>query len=302
MTASRVRLGAVGYLNARPLVYGLERQPRFELRYDIPSECARLLHAHDIDVGLIPSIEYLRGPQPYMFVPGPAVISRGAVASVAIYTRVEPRDIRSIAMDTSSRTSVALATVMLRRAYGVRPDAVPMAPDLESMLAQADAALIIGDTALLLDHTKVGLPLSSPDGVGGTGRPDTTDVAAPVDLSATDSSAVRKIDLGELWTQTTGLPFVYAAWAGWTGALRPDDVRALRQARDEGVADSDAVARAYYPDDPEREAVARRYLRDNIRYFLGDEELDGLRTFYRYAAEERLVPSAGELRFFSEQA
>ena len=108
-----VRLGAVGYLNARPLVYGLDREPRFDLRYDIPSECARLLHARAIDVGLIPSIEYLRGPQPYAFVPGPAVTSRGEVASVAIYTRREPRDIRSIAMDTSSRTSVALSTVLL---------------------------------------------------------------------------------------------------------------------------------------------------------------------------------------------
>ena len=147
-----VRLGAVGYLNARPLVYGLDRQPRFDLRYDIPSECARLLHAHAIDVGLIPSIEYLRGPQPYAFVAGPAVTSRGPVASVAIYTAVDPGDIRTIAMDTSSRTSVALATVLLRRAFGAAPDAVPMAPDLDAMLARADAALIIGDNALFLDH------------------------------------------------------------------------------------------------------------------------------------------------------
>ena len=132
----RVRLGAVSYLNARPLVYGLERQPRFDLRYDIPSECARLLHSRAIDVGLIPSIEYLRGPEPYAFVPGPAVTSRGAVASVAIYTRTDPRDIRSIAMDTSSRTSVALSTVLLRRVYGIKPTAMPMAPDLDAMLAR----------------------------------------------------------------------------------------------------------------------------------------------------------------------
>lgn len=262
---TRVRLGAVGYLNARPLVYGLEQHPRFDLRYDIPSECARLLHAHTIDVGLIPSIEYLRGPQPYAFVPGPAVTSRGAVASVAIYTRVEPKDIRSIAMDTSSRTSVALSTILLKREFGVTPDAVPMAPDLETMLGSADAALIIGDLALFLDHA-----------AGG----------------------VEKIDLGRLWTESTGLPFVYAIWAGWTGTLEPDDVRALQRARDEGVADSDEVARAYYPGDSERQAVARRYLRDNIHYVLGDEELDGLRTFYRYAAEQGLVADAGALRFF----
>ena len=151
MSPNRLRLGAVSYLNARPLVYGLERKPRFDLRYDVPSECARLLHGGSIDVGLIPSIEYLRGPQPYVLVPGPAVTSRGPVASVALYTRLEPRDIRSVAMDSSSRTSVALATVMLRRFFGVSPEAVSMAPDLESMLARADAALIIGDLALFLN-------------------------------------------------------------------------------------------------------------------------------------------------------
>ena len=264
-----VRLGAVGYLNARPLVYGLERQPRFHLRYDIPSECAALLHARGIDVGLIPSIEYLRGPQPYLVVPGPAVTSRGPVASVAIYTRVEPRDIKTIAMDTSSRTSVALATVMARRAFGVTPQSVPMAPDLEAMLASADAALIIGDVALFLDHTTVN-----------------------------PQSAIQKIDLGSLWTDSTGLPFVYAVWAGWPDALMPGDVALLQRARDEGVAAADGVAHAYYPDDPGREAVARRYLRDNIRYVLGDDELEGLRTFYRYAAEEGLVSGAQELRFY----
>jgi len=277
-----VRLGAVSYLNARPLVHGLERQPRFDLRYDVPSECAALLHAHRIDVGLIPSIEYLRGPQPYLFVPGPAVTSRGPVASVAIYTRVEPRDIKTIAMDTSSRTSVALATVMARRAFGLTPESVPMAPDLEAMLARADAALIIGDVALFLDHTRVRL------------EPDPTAALAIRNLP----SAIQKIDLGSLWTDFTGLPFVYAVWAGWPDALTPDDVALLRHARDEGVADSDSVAHAYYPDDPGREAVARRYLRDNIRYVLGEEELEGLRTFYRYAAEEGLVSGAQELRFY----
>ena len=261
----RVRIGAVGYLNARPLVYGLERLPRFDLRYDTPSECARLLHAHAIDVGLIPSIEYLRGPHAYAFVPGPAVTSRGPVASVAIYTRVEPRDIRSIAMDTSSRTSVVLSTVLLRRVFGATPEAVPMAPDLDAMLARADAALIIGDVALFLDH---------------------------------EAAGVRKIDLGQLWTESTGLPFVYAVWAGWPDAMSPEDVRLLQRARDEGVADGDGVARAYYPDDADRQAVARKYLRDNIRYYLGWEELEGLQMFYRYATELGLASYDGHLRFY----
>ena len=294
----RLRLGAVGYLNARPLVYGLDRKPRFDLRYDVPSECARLLHDGSIDVGLIPSIEYLRGPGPYALVPGPAVTSRGPVASVALYTRVDPRDIRSIAMDSSSKTSVALATVLVRRSFGVTPDAISMPPDLESMLARADAALIIGDYALFLNP-----PFDSPL---AEGRQSAIDNQSALPKSAIPNqsairnpqSAIQKIDLGELWTTSTGLPFVYAFWAGWPDAVTPDDAEALRQARDEGVAHAEEVARDYYPDDPASEAVAARYLRDNIRYVLGDEELEGLQTFYRYAAELGLVSYDGALRFY----
>jgi chorismate dehydratase len=187
---------------------------------------------------------------------------------VAIYTRRDPHDIRTIAMDTSSRTSVALSTVLLRRRFDVTPEPVPMAPDLESMLAQADAALIIGDVALFLDHAAAG---------------------------------VNKIDLGAEWTAMTGLPFVYACWTGWPGAVTPSEVTVLRQARDAGVAQSDAVAAAYYPDDTPRQAAARRYLRDNIRYFLGHEELEGLTTFYRYASELGLASFDGTLRFYDDE-
>jgi len=263
--SSRVRLGAVGYLNARPLVYGLDAHAGFDVRYDIPSECARLLHAHETDLGLIPSIEYLRGPRPYLLVPGSAVTSQGPVASVAIYTRREPKDIRTIAMDSSSRTSVALATVLLQRRFGRTVDALSMPPDLTTMLASADAALIIGDTALFLDHRAAG---------------------------------AQKIDLGEAWTAWTGLPFVYAFWAGWPDALGPEHVDALQRARAEGVEHSDDVAAAYYPDDAQREDVARRYLRDNIRYVLGSDELEGLKTFYRYATELGLAAYNGTLRFY----
>ena len=263
-----IRLGAVTYLNARPLVHGLERHTQFSIRYDIPSECARLLHARQTDVGLIPSIEYLRGPAPYSIVPGPAVTSRGPVASVAIYTRRDPGDVRTIAMDTSSRTSVVLASVILRRRFHVVAEPAPMAPDLELMLAKADAALIIGDTALFLDHQAAG---------------------------------ARKIDLGQEWTAITGLPFVYACWTGWPDALARPDVEALQRARDEGVAQSDAVAADYYPGDAPRQAVARQYLRDNIRYFLGRDEREGLKTFYRYASELDLVHFDGNLQFYDAE-
>ena len=217
-----VRIGAVTYLNARPLVRGLEQSPgRFEVRYDLPSRCASLLHAGDIDLGLIPSIEYLGGD--YRVVPGVGVVSDGAVASVAIFTRVPVADIRSLALDTSSRTSVALVKVLCARHFGITPVYVSAGPDLAAMLDVADAALLIGEPALLADYERRHL---------------------------------QKIDLGAAWKAMTGLPFVYAFWAGAPDVLTSDDVRRLQQARDDGRRDSDEVAAQYLPQRP-RSAGAR---------------------------------------------
>jgi chorismate dehydratase len=274
-----VTLGAVGYLNAKPLVFGLERSPRFAVRLDLPSRCATLLHEGAIDVGLIPSIEYLRGPagdgHRYRIVPGLAIASQGPVASVALYTKRPIADVRSIAVDTSSRTSVALVRVLCARLFKIEPSIETRGPDLEKMLAASDAALIIGDNALLLDHASVRIE-SDQAGLG----------------------TVEKIDLGEAWTALTGLPFVYAFWAGRPGVLTAEDVRALQEARDAGIRQLDAIARAYFHDAPGRQAIGARYLRDNISYDLGDTERAGLERFYRYAAEIGVAPDAGALRFF----
>jgi chorismate dehydratase len=272
-SSNRVRLGTVGYLNARPLVFGLDRSPRFEVRFDLPSRCAVLLHEGEIDVGLIPSIEYLRGPEGdghrYHIVPGLAIASRGPVASVALYTKRPIADVRSIAMDTSSRTSVALVRVLCARRFGIQPSIEVRGPDLNGMLERCDAALLIGDNALLVDH-------------GARGD-------------------VEKIDLGEVWTAMTGRPFVYAFWVGRPGALTSDDVRALQEARDAGVQHPDEIARDYFRDAPDalhRQAIGARYLRDNISYDLGETERAGLELFYRYAAEIGVVPDAGALRLY----
>ena len=183
-----VRLGAVGYLNARPLVWGLERSLRFLLRFDVPSTCASLLHDGAIDIGLIPSIEYLRGG-PYAIVPDLAIASRGPVASVLLFTSRPIRDVRSIAMDVSSRTSVALVRVLCAQLFKINPKIEPAGPDLPQMLGRCDAALIIGDNALF--------------------QPPNVEHTLPVEV----------IDLGKAWTDLTGLPFVYAFWAGRPGML-----------------------------------------------------------------------------------
>jgi chorismate dehydratase len=269
-----VRLGAVRYLNARPLICGLDGPGRFTLRYDVPSECARLLHAGAIDVGLIPSIEYWRGAD-YRMVPGPAVVSRGRVASVLLYSTRPVSDIRSIALDISSRTSVALVRVLCARLFRIQPAFQMRPPDLDGMLADSDAALIIGDEALLVEWRRGAADVSRESGV-----------------------IEARVDLGEAWTAMTGLPFVYAFWAGRPGSLTGADVDVLQQARDEGVRRSGEIAREYFAEHPEHQAAGARYLRDNISYDLGDEERAGLQLFHRYAAELGLVEPGGGLRFY----
>ena len=259
-----IRLGAVDYLNARPLVFGLEqRSDLFFLRFDPPSKCAALLHEGSIDIGMIPSIEYLRGHTPYVIVDGLGIVSDGPVASVALFSRSPLDRVRSIAIDTSSRTSVGLLQVLCRESVGLEPELVPMAPAIEPMIARCDAALLIGDPALYLDHAALGL---------------------------------TKIDLGERWTAMTGLPFVWAFWAGPASGISREARSALIHARDQGVAAADRVAEAYCG--PERAALGRAYLRDNIQYTLDERAASGLRRYYELAERHGVVDAIRAPAFF----
>ena len=258
-----IRLGAVSYLNTRPLVYGLDRSERFSLRFDVPAQCAALLHAGGVDLGLIPSIEYTG--HDYRIVPGVSIASDGPVASVALFSKVPTERIRSIALDTSSRTSQALLRVLCARRFDIDPRLASVPPDLPRMLAECDAALVIGDNALFADHDSLGLD---------------------------------KIDLGEEWAGMTGLPFVYAFWAGRPAAVGPEDIAALQQARDIGLGATAEIGRASYPDSPQKAARADRYLREDVKYALGERELAGLTRFYELASEVGVIPQAETPRFY----
>jgi chorismate dehydratase len=260
-----LRIGAVGYLNARPLTWALDRTPaRWQVRYDLPSVCASLLQDGDVDLGLVPSIEYLQSTD-YRVVPGVGVCSRGPVASVALYTRKPVDQIRHIALDTSSRTSVALIQVLCHHHFHVRPRFVPHGPDLAVMTRDFDAGLLIGDPAFDADHVGLGL---------------------------------QKIDLGEEWTRMTGLPFVYAAWTGRPGAATAEDVWALQEAQTEGIQAADVIAAEYGRGDSTRAAKASAYLRDNVKYGLGADEAAGLQRFLDHAADLGLAPGRRALEFF----
>lgn len=250
-----VRLGAVSYLNVRPLVYGLSERSGVSLRFDVPSLCARLLADGEIDLGMVPSITYLDRPGDRI-VPGVCIGSEGPVASVALFTRKPIADVRSIALDTSSRTSAMLTRILCARLFHIAPTFVPHGPDLDSMLANADAALLIGDPALFADPS---------------------------------AHKALKIDLGAEWTAMTGLPFVWAFWSGRAGAADAAVVQTLNEAAARGRANSDAVADAYCVGDHARQAIAREYLRVNLRFALDARAIEGLQTYYREAALLGLV-------------
>lgn len=250
-----VRLGAVSYLNVRPLVYGLDRTPNISLRFDVPSVCAQRLAAGEIDLGMVPSITYLDRPGDRI-VPGVCIGSDGPVASVALFSRVPLKDIRTLALDTSSRTSAALTRILCARRWGISPTFATHGPDLAAMLASADAALLIGDPALFADPRALG---------------------------------ADKIDLGAEWTAMTGLPFVWAFWSGPADAADAETVRILNDAARDGMRHTDAIADAYCAATPDRCEIARAYLRENLLFHLHDRAVAGLTTYFREAASLGLV-------------
>ena len=257
-----LRLGVVSYLNVEPMIHGLRGDPAFRVLPAVPSAVADMLHAGQVDLGVIPSIEYAAGG--YAIVPGIAIASRGPVGSVCLFHKVEPEAIRSVALDTSSRTSVALARILLRDRLGRDPEYRPMPPSVPAMLQAADAAVVIGDPALYHQGSE------------------------------------PRLDLGEEWTRATGLPFVYAFWAGRPGAVSPAQVAALRAALRGGLGALDRIAATYNGPGAGRAALSESYLRERIVYGLGDAEQAGLREFYRRAHELGLIPRVPELRFHAD--
>ena len=261
-----VRLGVVSYLNTKPLVDVFEKQAiahDFELIYDVPSICADKLHSQETDVALIPAAEIGRGQDPYFIVPQVGIISKGAVRSVFVVVNKEPKDVQTLALDNSSRTSVVLSQIILSRQFGCRPQVSVQAPNLDVMLENADAALIIGDPALELDLDRY-----------------------------------RVLDLGELWTQMTGLPFVYACWTGRAGALNGKQVAQLIEAKSLGQKDVAQIASHYAKSHALSAEFYQTYLTRYIQYDLGEDALEGLRRYYVYGAEIGLIDTIPNIEFY----
>jgi len=241
----------VSYLNTTPLVWGMLHGPQrglFDLDFRIPAECADRVASGAADIGIIPSFELTR--QDLEVIPGAGIACRGAVRSILLVSSRPAAEIRTLAADTSSRTSVELARVLLERKFGATPEILRHPPELEQMLQRADAALIIGDPALRIEPAR--LPY-------------------------------YVYDLGAEWVALTGLPMVFAVWAGRRGVASAevavaflDSCRYGRERLAEIVA-SEAAHREFAPE------LVRDYLTRRIVHELGPREYEGMDLFLRQA-------------------
>jgi len=210
------------------------------------------------------SIEYGRR---YRVVPGAAVASISPVASVALFSKKPATAVCTIALDSSSRTSITLTRILCAEWFDIKPEFVTMNPHLPAMLERCDAALLIGDIALFVDHVGMG---------------------------------IEKYDLYDEWRGLTGLPFVFAFWTGRPDVLTPEHLHAIHASRDAGVAALNDIARAHYPDDDKLAEIGGVYLHENIQYRLDNDCITSLQKFYASAAKLGISQQATPIRFYGD--
>ena len=255
-----LRLSVVSYLNTVPLIWGIlkgRERELFDLYFAVPSVCAEQVGRGETDIGIIPAIEMAR--QRLSYLPSTGIACRGPVRSILLISKVPLREVRTLAADSGSKTSVMLARVILAQRYGVSPRIVPMAPELPAMFDVAEAALVIGDAALAVDPATV---------------------------------PFHVLDLGEEWAAMTGLPMVFAVWAGREDILSCDLDRVFLDSCRFGLTNLDAIIEQESRRRGLTDGLVREYLTRNVVLQLGDEEHRGLRQFLQMASEldERVTP------------
>jgi chorismate dehydratase len=258
-----LRIGAVNYLNAKPLIVSLaERAPQAEIIIDLPSRLADALRAGQLDVAMIPSIEYARQPG-CTIVSNACIACDGVVRSVKLYGRVPVERIGTLALDEGSRTSAALARIVLKERYGLEPAIRPLPIGASADEIAADALVLIGDRGML--------------------------------PAAGEYEFVW--DLGEEWSQWTGLPFVFAMWIARPGVDLTEIAGALAAARDDGITRFAEIARTEAPGLGLSEMECLLYLRDHLKFHLGERQRQAVELFYALAGRHDLAPKGVKLVF-----
>ena len=266
---TRLRISAISYLNTAPLMWDFEQGPAgsaFDIAYTLPSRCAAELEHGTADIGIIPSAAYATIPN-LSILPGVCIASRNAVRSILLVSHKPLDAINTVALDSSSLTSVVLTRVLFEKYWGGGRQFSSLPPDLDTMLATHDACLLIGDPALQVDR-----------------------------------SQYRTWDAAEEWNRFTGKPFVFAFWAVRQDATKDSrlDLAAIfQESRDHGLMPATLahITRTWAPKLGLSEEDVRQYLTTNIHYYLDEDCLDGLRLFYRYAYECGVLPRVPELHF-----
>lgn len=270
-TTELPRVAASSYSNTAPLIWSFlhgSNRNQVELLTDTaPARCADLLAQGAVEAALVPVIEY-QLLDDVLLVPGVCVASRRQVRSVVLATRHDRLNkVRSVALDTSSRTSAALIKIIFREFIGTEPEWIPHAPNLPAMLARADAALLIGDPAMTFDRDDLNV----------------------YDLAAT-------------WREYTGSGFVFALWMIRASAVDRLAAIGFAAARDEGLAHMDEIAATYANETGLLAAELREYLSGNITFTLDDELLSGMELYFRLAHKHGLIPAVRPLRFLDAAA
>ena len=274
---SRLRISAISFLNTAPLMWDFEHGDAgrdFDIAYTIPSACAAAIAANEADIGIIPAFTYATIPG-LVILPNIAIAAKDRVRSILLVSRKAIEDVRTVAADTSSRTSVALLQVLFAKFFGGPRQLTPHPPELSAMLTEHDAALLIGDAA----------------------------------LQVPDDASYHLYDLAHLWHRMTGQAFVFAFWAVRLDALnrQPRGLclkKVFQQSRDHGLEPENivAIAREWSPKLGLAEDDIRSYLTDNIHYYLDRENHAGLKLFLRYSQEIGLIAAVPELRFLGPVA
>ena len=264
---SKIRVGAVSYLNTKPLIESLEdRCGDIELSLDLPSRLAAQLAKGELDVALIPSVETFR-LEGSIILSDACIGCRGPVWSVKLISRQPFEEIKTLALDEGSRTSVGLAQVLLQKKYNLRPIVSTLPIDQDLSLSKADAILVIGDRAMHIDEDQ--FPF--------------------------------QWDLGEQWCRWTGLPFVFAMWVTLDRSPAPEIIEALGDARDHGVSLIEQIAEREAATYGLSVESCVQYLRSHLNFFIGEEERQALTLFQNYLYELNLIPELKSLSFYECQ-
>jgi chorismate dehydratase len=276
------RISVVQYLNSIPLAWGLlqgAQRESFETVLNTPAECADLLSRGDVDIGLIPSIEYqrIKGTR---IIPGPVVAATHRVRSVLLISLLPLWKVKTVAFDKTSRTSAVLASIVFREFYHTSPDFRPSEPELANMLAQSDAALLIGDRALKFMEENE--------------RPDADHQKPLLRLGA---EPLQVFDLAERWRFLTGLPFVFAFWAVREGVKDQTIVDTLKKSRDFGIVNIPVIAERYTGPTGIKKEYIEEYLSRNMHYYMDRSCIDALDLFYEKAARIGAIKGRRELHF-----